>query len=63
MQKTFVDIRPLKRVASELLGSSSVLRRVMSSEEDAMPPTDYVAKLSTWLAILDSDLSGREYSA
>ncbi len=64
MQKAFVDIRPVKRLASELLGSTSVLRRVLLSEEDMMTATDYVAKLGTWLAILDSDIgAGRSDSA
>ncbi len=54
-QKTVVDIRPVKRLASELLASTSVLRRVLLSEDDIMPATEFVAKLRTWLAILGEE--------
>jgi hypothetical protein len=47
-----VDVRPVKALAAELLPASSLLRRVLSSEPDRMPPADYLAKLGTWLALL-----------
>jgi hypothetical protein len=47
-----VDIRPVKALAAELLPTNSLLRRVLSSEPDSMPPADYLAKLGTWLALL-----------
>jgi hypothetical protein len=62
MQK-FIDVKPVKRLASELLENTSVLRRVLLNEEDVLTATDYLAKLATWLVVLDSDLGGRETSA
>ncbi len=56
MQKTNVDIRPVKRLSSELLSPDSMLRRVLLSEEDTMPANEYAAKLGTWLAILKEDI-------
>jgi len=47
-----VDVRPIKALAAELLPASSLLRRVLSSEPDRMPPADYLAKMGTWLALL-----------
>ena len=47
-----VDIRPLKRLAAEILPGDSVLRRVLLSEPDRMEARDYVAKLGTWQALL-----------
>lgn len=52
-----VDIRPLKRLASERLGESSLLRRVLLFEADFMSAVDYCAKLGTWLAILREEFS------
>ena len=52
MQENGVDIRPLKRLSSELLGNDSMLRRVLESEKDTLSATEFVAKLGTWLAIL-----------
>ncbi|MDV3277593.1 MAG: hypothetical protein LYZ69_03900 [Nitrososphaerales archaeon] len=51
MQK-FVDAKPLKRLASELLGSNSMLRRVLLSENDVMPATEFVAALRIYLFLL-----------
>jgi hypothetical protein len=57
-QKTvIVHLRPLKRLAAELLPSDSILRRVLASEPDEMEPRDYVAKLGTWLALLREESS------
>ncbi len=47
-----IDIRPLKRLASERLSEGSVLRRVLLLEPDFMSPAAYSAKLGTWLAIM-----------
>ena len=47
-----VDVRPLKALASEKLAEGSILRGVLLSEPDSMPAGDYLAKVSTWLAIL-----------
>jgi hypothetical protein len=51
-QSVSIDIRPLKGLATELLPSDSMLRRVLLSEADAIPADDYVCKLGTWLVIL-----------
>jgi hypothetical protein len=55
MQENGVDIRPLKRLSSELLGNDSMLKRVLDSERDMIPATEFVAKLGTWLAILKEE--------
>jgi hypothetical protein len=47
-----VDMRPVKSVASRLLPADSLLRRVLSAEPDDLPPSDFLAKLGTWLALL-----------
>ena len=52
-----VDIRPLKRLSSELLSGNSMLKRVLASESDAIPAAEFVAKLGTWLAILGEELA------
>ena len=51
-----VDVRPIKALATQLLPASSLLRRVLSSEPDRMPPADYLAKLGTWLALLREEM-------
>ena len=63
MKKAFVDIKPVKRLSTELLAGDSMLRRVLLSEEDIMPAGEYVAKLGTWLAILKEELSASTRSA
>ena len=52
-----VDIRPLKRLSSELLSGNSMLTRVLASESDAILATEFVVKLGTWLAILREELA------
>ena len=52
-----VDIRPLKRLSSELLSGNSMFKRVLASESDMIPATEFVAKLGTWLAILREELT------
>lgn len=47
-----LNIRPIKSVAVSLLPASSLLRKVLSSEPDDMPATDFLAKLGTWLTLL-----------
>ena len=48
----WVDVGPIKGTAKRILPADSLLRRVLSSEPDKMSPSDYVAKLGTWLAIM-----------
>ena len=50
-----VDIRALKRLAAKVLPENSTFRRVITEESDSMPATDFVAKLQTWLSILDGE--------
>jgi hypothetical protein len=50
-----VNIRPIKSLASKLLPASSLLRKVLSSEPDDMPPSDFLAKLGTWLVLLKEE--------
>ena len=52
-----VDIRPLKRLSSELLSGNSMFKRVPASESDTISATEFVAKLGTWLAILGEELA------
>ena len=52
MTAASVSIRPVKSLASTLLPTSSLLRKVLSSEPDDMPPSDFLAKLGTWLVLL-----------
>jgi hypothetical protein len=47
-----IDVRPIKSLAVSLLPVDSLLRRVLCSEPDKMPPTDFLAKLGTWLVLL-----------
>jgi len=47
-----VNIRPVKEFAVKALGADSLLRRVLAAEPDKMPPTDFLAKLGTWLVLL-----------
>ncbi len=51
-QGSYVDIRPLKMLAKERLGESTLVRRVLLVEADFMSAVDYCAKLGTWLALL-----------
>jgi len=52
-----VDIRTLKRLSSDLLNNDSMLRRVLNSESDTIPATEFIAKLGTWLAILREEFA------
>jgi len=50
-----VDIRPIKSLVVSLLPADSLLKRVLRSEPDKMPPTDFLAKLGTWLVLLSEE--------
>lgn len=52
LARSLVDVRPLKALATQELAEGSILRGVLLSELDSMPATDFLAKTSTWLAIL-----------
>lgn len=54
-QRSVVDIRPVKRLAAKLLSEDSVLRHVLAEEGDSLPAADFIAKLGTWLSILDKE--------
>jgi hypothetical protein len=51
-----IDIRPLKRLASKLLPEDSDFRRVVMKEGGVVSAVDYVAKVGTWLSILDGEM-------
>lgn len=50
--RSLVEIRLLKALATQELADGSILKRVLLSEPDSMPASDFLAKVSTWLAIL-----------
>lgn len=52
-----VDIRPLKKLSSDLLSKDSMLRRVLNSENDTIAAAEFIAKLGTWLTILREEFA------
>lgn len=54
-QKAYIDIRSLKTLATEILPNGSILREVLIREPDILSPHDFIAKLGTWLEILDAE--------
>jgi hypothetical protein len=54
-QQGYIDIRSLKTLATEILPNGSILRAVLIREPDILSPHDFVAKLGTWLEILDEE--------
>lgn len=54
-QKAYIDIRSLKTLATEILPSGSILREVLIREPDILSLHDFIAKLGTWLEILDAE--------
>jgi hypothetical protein len=51
----YINISSLKALATEILPDGSVLRAVLIREPDILSPHDFVAKLGTWLEILDEE--------
>ncbi|HZW55024.1 MAG TPA: hypothetical protein VFF30_01925 [Nitrososphaerales archaeon] len=54
-QREYIDIRSLKARISEILPSASILRAVLIGEPDVLSPRDFIAKLGTWLDILEEE--------
>ena len=48
-----IDIRRLKKFATENLSSPSRLRAVLLSERDQLPAVDFLAKMDVWLRLLN----------
>ena len=51
-----VNIRSAKALVIKILPDDSVLRAVLTREPDSLPVSDFVAKLGTWLEILDEEV-------
>lgn len=47
-----INIRPLKQFAVEKLRAHSVLRDVLLAEKDEMSSVEFVAKMQTWLFLV-----------
>lgn len=54
-KREYIDIRSLKARVAEILPESSVLRAVLTREPDTLSASDFVAKLGTWLEILNEE--------
>jgi hypothetical protein len=50
-----VSLAALKAYAASGLSARPMLRRVILSERDYMTPEEYLAKMETWLRLLDSE--------
>jgi hypothetical protein len=48
-----IDIRRLKKFATENLSSPSQLRAVLLSERDQLPAVDFLAKMDIWIRLLN----------
>jgi len=49
---SILDMKRLKRFATERLGRHSALREVLLGEKDEISPADFLARLPLWLALL-----------
>jgi hypothetical protein len=54
-KREYIDMRSFKARVSEILPEGSLLRSVLIREPDMLSKSDFVAKLSTWLEILDEE--------
>ena len=50
---SMIDIRRLKRFASGDLPINSQLRNVLLSEKDTLTANDFLAKMGTWMTLLN----------
>ena len=55
-QRLVVDIRSVKQLVVKFLPGESTFRHVILEENDSLPAADFVAKLGTWLLILDEEV-------
>jgi len=51
----FVSLATLKAYAAGKLQAKPMLRRVILSEREYLTPEEYLAKMETWLRLLDSE--------
>ncbi|MGA2876773.1 MAG: hypothetical protein ABSE82_14715 [Nitrososphaerales archaeon] len=56
-----VPTRAYKELASKTRGLVPTLFQVMSTEKDALTEEEFVSKITTWLSVVDSDLSRNEH--
>ena len=54
-KQEYLDMRSFKARVSKILPEGSVLRTVLTREPDMLSTSDFVAKLGTWLEILDEE--------
>jgi len=50
-----VSLAALKAYAASGLSARPMLRRVILSEREYLTPEEYLAKMETWLRLLDSE--------
>jgi len=48
-----VSIRRIKKWATTKLSADSPLRRVLETEQETIPASDFVVKLGVWLQLLE----------
>ncbi len=48
-----VNIRQIKEWATTSLSADSTLRKVLESEQETIPASEFVGKLSVWLQLLE----------
>jgi hypothetical protein len=58
-----VDVRPLKRFVASTLPSTTAIYAVIMGEPDEMSATDFLAKIPTWLKLVDHEIRSRRYQA
>ena len=56
-----VSIRRIKKWAATKLGADSPLRRVLETEQETIPASDFVVKLGVWLQLLDVEEGERRH--
>ena len=55
-----VDIRPLKKWASEYLPRNSKLREIILLEKDQLAPDIFLARMDVWLKLLDLEVGSEK---
>jgi len=56
-----VSIRPIKQWAATRLGADSPLRRLLETEQETIPASDFVVKLGVWLQLLNVEEGERRH--
>jgi thiamine phosphate synthase YjbQ (UPF0047 family) len=57
LNRTLLDIRPLKVFATQKLSVGSHLREILLTEKDTIPVQEFLAKLGVWLKLLEIESS------